>query len=46
VDRYWVNSRSLWFSRWERMQNAALLERNVYSGLRVNPGFTNGYFEF
>jgi outer membrane lipoprotein-sorting protein len=46
VDRYWIDSRSFWITSWERMKNNALLERNTYSNLRLNPGFSNGYFEF
>jgi outer membrane lipoprotein-sorting protein len=46
VDRYWIDSRSLWVTGWERSKNNALLERNSFSGLKVNPGLSNGYFDF
>jgi outer membrane lipoprotein-sorting protein len=46
TDRYWISSDSLWVTRCERWQNNAIVERSVYSNLRVNIGLSNGYFEF
>lgn len=46
TDRYWVDSKSLFMERYERTKSGITLERDVYSDLRINPGFTPAYFEF
>lgn len=44
--RYWVDSRSLAITKLERLRNNVVVDRCVYSGMRLNPGFTAHYFEF
>jgi outer membrane lipoprotein-sorting protein len=46
VNTYWIDSRSLWIVKSERARAGTLLQRDIYSSLRVNPGFTNAFFEF
>ncbi len=46
AENYWIDSQSLWITRMERLKNGALSESRAYSALRVNPGFTDQYFEF
>jgi hypothetical protein len=46
IDRYWISSDSLWVTRCDRLRDKALVERSVYSALRVNIGLSNGFFDF
>lgn len=46
VDRYWIDGETLMINRRERSRNNVVTERDTYSDLRINPGFTPAYFEF
>jgi len=46
TDKYWINSDSLWVTRCDRWQNDAIVERSIYSNLRLNIGLSNAFFDF
>jgi len=46
VERYAINVDTLCINQSERLKDGAIVERSVYSEMRVNNGLANSYFEF